>query len=211
LLNLPAGFRIGRGIAMFHDVPKRMLERMEHLESLDRRERAGDTARAERLRQIPAETGRFIAFLAAAAPEGLCLEIGTSGGFSTLWVALACREVARRVVTFEILEEKVSKARETFREAAVEDIVDLVHGDARDHLERYGGICFCFLDAAKDHYLACYEKLVDRMVSGGILAADNATSKKEELLPFLDRVLSDRRVDAMIVPVGEGVLVARKR
>jgi hypothetical protein len=84
---------------------------MRELEALDSRDRTDGTPRLARLRQIPRETGRFIALLAAAAPAGRYLEIGTSAGYSTLWLALACRLVGRRLTTFEVLTEKVALAR----------------------------------------------------------------------------------------------------
>ena len=67
-----------------------------------------------------------------------------------------------------------------------------------------------FLDAEKEVYSECYSTVIPRMVSGGILIADNATSHEEELRPMLDRALADDRIDALIVPIGNGVLVCRK-
>ena len=84
---------------MFEDIPPAIRARMAELERLDARDRADGTPRLARLRQIPAEVGRFLALLAAAAPPGRWLEIGTSAGYSTLWLALAGREVGRRVTT----------------------------------------------------------------------------------------------------------------
>ena len=195
---------------MFHDIPRAIEERMRHLVSMDRKDRLDGTPNARRLRQIPAETGRFIALLAAASPQGSWLEIGTSAGYSTMWLALACREVGRKLVTFEVLEEKVRLARETFRAAGIEETVELVAGDAREYLDDFKEISFCFLDADKDVYLDCYEKVVPNLVKGGLLAADNATTHKEILTPMLDRALNDDRVDALVVPIGSGVLVCRR-
>ena len=196
---------------MFHGMPESIAERMRHLEGLDARDRNDGTPRLRRLRQIPQETGRFIALLAALAPEGRYIEIGTSAGYSTLWLALACREMGRRITTFEVLPEKAALARETFGLAGVEDVVDLVEGDARDHLSRYDDIAFCFLDAEKEVYGECYEAVVPRMVPGGILVADNAINHREALAGMLDRALADVRVDAQIVTIGKGELVCRRR
>ncbi len=196
---------------MFDDIPQRILERMSELERLDAGDRSDGTARLARLRQIPAETGKFIALLAAAAPAGRYLEIGTSAGYSTLWLALACRLVGRTLTTFEILGEKAELARQTFEMAGVGDVVELVHADALDRLANYSGVSFCFLDAEKELYSECYEALIPNMVSGGILIADNAINHEETLRPMLDRALADHRVDALIVPVGKGELVCRKK
>ena len=183
---------------------------MQLLEQIDARDRGDGTPQAQRLRQITPGTGRFLALLAANAPQGAFLEIGTSAGYSTLWIALACEMSGRTVTTFEVMPEKAALARETFRAAGVEEIVRLVEGDARAHLAAYRDIAFCFLDAEKDVYRDCYEAVIPRLVPGGLLVADNAVNHRERLQPMLDRALADERVDALIVPIGKGELVCRK-
>ncbi len=196
---------------MFNDTPRPLLDRMRELEEIDARDRADGTPRLQRLRQITPETGRFLALLAAAAPPGRYIEIGTSAGYSTLWLALACRQVGRRLTTFEILDEKAMLARQTIAAAGVDDVVELVHGDALAHLPNCGGVSFCFLDAEKEVYAECYEAVLPNLVPGGILVADNAISHRETLQPLLDRALTDDRVDALVVPIGKGELVCRKK
>jgi predicted O-methyltransferase YrrM len=184
---------------------------MSELEEIDARDRVDGTPRLERLRQVPPVTGEFIALLAATAPAGIVVEIGTSAGYSTLWLALACRETNRMLTTFEVLPEKVALARETFRQADAEDVVELVHGDAREYLAGLPDIGFCFLDAEKEVYADCYDLVVPRLVRGGLLVADNATNHYETLRPVIDRALNDPRVDAMVVPIEKGELVCRRR
>lgn len=196
---------------MFTDIPKEIASRMAELEELDARDRTDGTPRTKRLRQIPPEVGKFIAMLAAVAPAGGMVEIGTSAGYSTLWLALACRLVGRKITTYEILQEKAELARQTFEMTGVSDVVDFVHGDALEHLPGPKELGFCFLDAEKEVYARCYDAVVPRMVSGGILVADNAINHKATLQPMLDRALRDERVDALIVPIGKGELVCRIR
>ncbi len=195
---------------MFHKIPPGMARRMRDLEEIDARDRDDGTPRLERLRQVPPETGRFIALLAAAAPPGMVIEVGTSAGYSAMWLALACRETGRSLATFEVLPAKAAIARETFRLAGVDDIITLVEGDAREHLAALDGIGYCFLDAEKEVYAACYELVVPRLVPGGLLIADNAINHYETLKPMIDRALADERVDAMVVPIGKGELICRK-
>jgi caffeoyl-CoA O-methyltransferase len=196
---------------MFESISPAMLARMRELEEIDRRDRSDGTPHSQRLRQISPEVGKLLALLAASAPPGRCLEIGTSAGYSTLWLALACRATGRRVTTFEIDSAKVERARATFATAGVIDVIDLVHGDALAHLAECHDIAFCFLDAEKDIYQPCYDLAVPRMVSGGILVADNAISHEAQLRPMLDHALRDPRVDAVLVPIGQGDLICRKR
>jgi len=195
---------------MFGNIPQEIRDQMQRLEEIDALDRTDGTPRMQRLRQIPPETGRFIALLAASAPRGTLVEIGTSAGYSTLYLALACREIGGAVTTFEILDEKAALAKETFLLAGVNDVVDLIVGDAREHLHRYSDISFCFLDAEKEHYLDCYELLIDRVVKGGLLVADNVISHRETLQTVVNHAESDDRVDSLVVPIGKGLLVCRK-
>ena len=195
---------------MFHNIPELVIRRMNHLESLDSNDRVDGTPRMERLRQIPPETGKFLAILAASAPEGQFLEIGTSGGYSTMWIALACIERGIKIKTFEILKEKITLAKETFQVSKMADHIELVEGDARDFLKEEKNISFCFLDAEKEVYDECYDLIIPNMVKGGLLVADNAINHYEVLKPMIEKALSDERVDALIVPIGKGELLCRK-
>jgi predicted O-methyltransferase YrrM len=196
---------------MFNDLSVSVLEVMHELEARDERDRDDGTPHLERLRQITPDTGRFIALWAAAAPSGAMIEIGTSAGYSALWLAQAGRLRGRTLTTFEVLPEKARLARETFDRTGVTDVVHLVEGDFLDHTQDFADVGFCFLDAEKDIYEACYEAIVPKMVPGGVLVADNATSHREDLQSLIDRVLDDDRVDAMVATVGKGELVCRRR
>lgn len=184
---------------------------MAELKERGVRDRADGTPRMQRLREVPLEVGRFLAILAASAPDGRWVEIGTSAGYSTLWLALAARETGRRVTTFEILEWKVELARETFAVAQVEDVVELVHADVRAGLEGVEGVSFAFLDSEKEDYLELYELVVPKLVPGGLLVADNVADFHDEVQPMLDRAEADERVDAVVVPFLTGQLLARRR
>jgi predicted O-methyltransferase YrrM len=196
---------------VFHDIPESIQQKMEELEQRDAVDRIDGTARLDRLRQIPPETGRFIALLAASGPAGLWIEIGTSAGYSALWLALACRERGQTLTTFEFLASKAEMAEETISAAGVSDVVTLVEGDFLSHVGQLGHIGFCFLDAEKEIYGSCYEAVIPRLVPGALLVADNAINHRATLQPMLDVALSDPRVDALVVPIGKGELVCRKR
>ncbi len=196
---------------MFQHIPEAIVARMEFLARMDEEDRRNGAPIQERLRQITPETGKFLALLLAGAPEGIVLEIGTSAGYSTMWLALACRETGRKMVTLELDDKKIRLARETFHLTGLEGLVDLVPGDAVENIDSIEKISFCFLDTEKELYAECYEKVVPRMVPGGILVADNAISHREALKPMIERALYDERVDALVVPIGRGELVCWKR
>jgi len=196
---------------VFHDIDPAIQAVMDRLEAIDARDRTDGTARMDRLRQVPRETGQFLSLIAASALEGQWIEIGTSAGYSALWIALAARERNRMLTTYEVLATKAALARETFRDAGVGDVVTLVEGDFLAAAQSLEDIAFCFLDAEKEMYAACYEVVVPRLVPGGWLVADNAINHRETLQPMIDVALKDPRVSALVVPIGKGELVCRKR
>lgn len=195
---------------MFFDLPQAIANRMRYLEGIDARDRTDGTPSPKRLRQIGPQTARFMAIMAALAPEGTYLEIGTSAGYSSLWLALACLELGRKITTFEISHEKVSLARETSVKAGIDGVVQCVAGDALKFLGGYADISFCFLDSDKSVYSDCYEALVPRMIKGGILLADNVISHGDILDSFLAGAKADQRMDCVVVPIESGILLCRK-
>ncbi len=195
---------------MFHNIPEVIKKRMKYLEEIDFNDRLDGTPRMKRLRQIPPITGKFLSIMAACAPDGDFLEIGTSAGYSTLWIALACHYRGIKMKTFEVLKEKIEMAKETFEVSNMNDFVELVEGDARNYIKNYNNIAFCFLDAEKEVYEDCYDLIVPNMVKGGLLIADNAINHYETLKPMIDKSLADRRVDVMVVPIGKGELLCRR-
>jgi len=195
---------------VFHRIKQEISDRMHYLESVDASERKRGLPAPERLCAIPPETGKFIALLAATAPPGAWIEVGTSGGYSTLWLALACEGRGEKIKTFERREEKARRARETFRAAGVESLIEMAVGDAKELLRHEKNISFCFLDADKQEYGDYYENVIPNMVRGGILVCDNMISHQAVLDPFCQKVLADERVDALLLSIGKGELVCRK-
>lgn len=193
------------------DLSAEMAATMAELEARDARDRLDGTPREGRLRQIPPETGRLLALLCAGAPAGQVVEVGTSAGYSSLWLSLGCAASGRQLTTFEVDPRKVALARETFTRAGVAEQVELVEGDLRQRTEHLGEVAFCFLDAEKDLYEEIADLVLERLVPGGLLVADNVLSHREELAPFVERSLGDPRLDGVVVPIGKGELVLRRR
>lgn len=135
---------------MFHEIPHAMLTRMRELERADAADRTDGTPRSHRLRQVPPETGRMVAMWAAGTPAGAWIEIGTSAGYSTLWLALAARATGRTVITYEHSPHKAALARTTFAQAQVGDVVELAEADFLAHTDELAPVAFCFLDAEKE-------------------------------------------------------------
>ena len=196
---------------MFSEIPDAMRRRMRYLEELDARDRDDGTPRLERLRQIPPETGRFLCLIASNCPAGQWIEIGTSAGYSAMWLSLAARARGARLTTYELLEAKARLARETFAQAGIGDVVGLVEGDALQTAEDVHDVAFCFLDCEKELYEPCWDLLAGRIVSGGVLVADNAINHYATIRPMIEKAMADQRFDSLVVPIGKGVLVCRRK
>lgn len=196
---------------MFTEITNAMAERMAFLEALDKKDRDDGTTRMERLRQIPPETGKFLSILAANCPPGQLVEIGTSAGYSTMWLSLAARERGVKVKTFELLEPKIRMAKETFRQAGINDFVELIEGDALVNIRQTENVSFCFLDCEKEMYLDCWEIMADKLVKGGILVADNAINHFETIKPMIGKAQNDERFDSVVVPIGKGEFICRRK
>jgi caffeoyl-CoA O-methyltransferase len=193
-------------------VPEDVVRVMRRLEEQDARDRADGLPRARRLRQIPRDVGEFLLTLTLATGARTIVEIGTSGGYSTLWLALAARERVGRVITFEVDPSKVELATRTFDDAGLAGIIELRHADARNGLGvEPGTVDLVFMDAEKDAYEALLEPVVEALRDGGLLVADNLISHAEELAGFRDAALTQPCLTGLVVPIGRGELLAVKR
>jgi caffeoyl-CoA O-methyltransferase len=192
-------------------VPPRIRAVMHALEERDERDRSDGTPRPERLRAIRPEVGDLLCSLALASRARTIVEIGTSGGYSTLWLAVAAGRTGGRVTTFEIDPAKVALATTTFAEAGVAGLVDLRAEDGLAGLGRLdGGADLVFLDAEKEDYEAFVEGVVRALRPGGVLVADNLLSHAEALEGFRHAALGHPSLQGLVVPVGRGELLAVK-
>jgi predicted O-methyltransferase YrrM len=179
------------------------------LEEQDAGERQRDVARAQRLRQITPDVGRFLHALVLARSPRSVLEIGTSSGYSTIWLAAAARHIGGTVTSLEIDPAKVRLAIGNVGEAGVDDVARVIECDAVDYLrQRREPADFVFLDAEKEDYLAFFELIVPLLAPGGVLVADNLLSHADALAAFRERALGHPQLAAVVVPIGRGELLA---
>ncbi len=190
----------------------RLTRALERLEREDREERERGVPQHLRIRAVTPEVGRFLNLMAKAIGARRILEIGTSGGYSTLWLADAARETGGAVTTLELDPAKVERARRTFVDAGVEGVVTVVPGDARETLATLEpGFDLVFLDAEKPLYLELLEPLVRLLRPGGLLIADNLLSHADDLAAFRDAAERHPELDCVLVPIPRGELLCRKR
>lgn len=178
--------------------------------------------------QIGADQGQLMALLVKLIGARRCIELGTYTGYSALAVALALPPDGL-LITCDVSEEWTSIGRRFWREAGVESRIDLRLKPGLETLDEllaggaHGSFDFAFVDADKPNYRTYYEKLLELLRPGGLIAADNTlalagepimtqrTANAKAMCAFNDFVSSDARVDAAMLTVGEGLTLLRKR
>ena len=168
--------------------------------------------RATRMLNITPDTGEFLAVLVKAMGARRILEIGTSNGYSTLWLADAAVGMAGHVTTVEMAPQKIAMARENFARAGLASCITQVEGDAGAHLAQLedAGFDLVFLDSKRSAYLDWWPDLKRILRAGGLLVVDNATSHADEMADFTAAVRNDGGFTASLVPVGKGEFLAVK-
>ncbi|MFN8499475.1 MAG: class I SAM-dependent methyltransferase [Anaerolineae bacterium] len=183
---------------------------MRELERRDRDERAQGVPREMRARNLKPETGRLLNLLIRAARSRRIVEVGTSNGYSTLWLAEAAQAVGGRVTTLELRPERHSEALDNFARVGLADTVDARLGDAHALIPTLpDGFDLAFIDAEKDDYVPLAEALLPKVAPGGLLVADNITSHAETAA-YVDFVNAQPTLVTSIIPIGTGISVSVK-
>jgi len=176
---------------------------------------ANDSATDERPRRmlnITRDTGEFLSVLVRATAARRILEIGTSNGYSTLWLAEAARATGGAVTTVESSAYKLGLASVNFARSGLASFITLVHDDAGRLLQRsdQGAFDFIFLDSERTQYPGWWPPLRRVLRPGGLLVVDNAISHAEQMAPFVALVQADPLFASSLVPVGNGEFLAVK-
>jgi predicted O-methyltransferase YrrM len=182
------------------------------LDTLYARGRDHDAHQADRLdrfRNVEPETARLLALLIRALAPRRLLELGTSNGYSTIWLADAARAVGGSLTSVEIDPSRSAQASENLQRAGLLDVVQLRVEDAGAVLRASTDAEweFVFLDAERPAYPGYWPELVRALAPRGLLAVDNVISHADELTAFRELVASDERVTYAEAPTGAGVLL----
>jgi predicted O-methyltransferase YrrM len=165
---------------------------------------AAHTEHAERMLNITPDTGEFLRMLVIAGNLKRVLELGTSNGYSTLWLADGCRRIGGQVTTLEKSGSKHALALENIRRAGLERWVEARLTEIDAALPSLRGYDLVFLDAERSEYAAWWPTLQEVMRPGGLMVVDNATSHAQELVPFRQLVERTAGFDTVLLPLGNG-------
>lgn len=170
------------------------------------------TQRRERMLNITPDTGPFLAILIKATKAKAVLEIGTSNGYSTIWLADAVRTTGGHVTTIEMDPWKAEQARLNFQKASVDVVITQIVTPAEAYLPACSpaSLDFIFLDSDRSQYTGWLNQLLSLLRPGGLLVVDNAVSHEAELAEFTSLVHQIPGLDSSLVPVGNGELLLWK-
>jgi predicted O-methyltransferase YrrM len=178
--------------------------------------------------QISPEQGQLMQLLVKTIGAHRTIEVGVFTGYSSIAVALALPPEGR-VVACDVSEEWTSVARRFWEKAGVARKIDLRLAPALETLDAMlaageaGRYDFAFIDADKGNYGAYYERCLELLRAGGLVAVDNTLwngwvadpahteDDTRAIRAFNDKVLADERVDLSLVSIGDGMTLARKR
>ena len=165
--------------------------------------------RLHRYRNIEPESGRFLSMLIRAQQSKNILEIGTSTGYSTLWLAEAARQTQAMITTLEVDAERVAQAKQYATEIDLADLINFKVIDAQVYLEAEKEIFdFILLDAERDAYVSYWPHLSRLLkAKGGLLVVDNVISHAAEVEEFIALIQQDPRFIMSTVPIGAGLLM----
>lgn len=168
--------------------------------------------RLDRWRVLEPDAGRFVWFLAQTMGARSIVEIGTSRGVSTLWLAAAARTTGGRVISFDTDPTAQREAAATIEDAGLADLVEFRLGDGGEGLATLADaeVDLLFLDAERTEYSSWWPHPVRVLRAGGVLVADNALSHRDEIAP-LEQLLVRDLTAVTTIAVGKGELVAIRR
>ena len=178
--------------------------------------------------QIAPEQGQFMQMLVRLTDARRAIEVGVFTGYSSLAVALAMPDDGY-LLACDVSEEYTAIARRHWQAAGVAHKIELVLAPARETLDarlasgEAGTFDFAFIDADKTGYLGYYERLMRLIRPGGLIVVDNTLWSGDVANPanrdpdtvalreFNDRLLADPRIDLSLLPLGDGLTLARRR
>jgi len=144
---------------------------------------------------IDAAEGVWLRDLAKSLKARRALEIGTSTGYSGIWMALALRENGGKLITLEINRRRHGQAVENFRATGLDEHIEARLGNALEEVAKIEGpLDLVFIDANKPDYLKYYEMVLPKMRRGGAIVAHNVTNLSHQMSDFLERIKSDPKV-----------------
>jgi len=168
-----------------------------------------------RLWNIPESTGAFLYWFCKTNHIKNIIEIGTSAGYSTLWLAQALFEVNEgKIETWEIVKEKAKLAQTNFNNAGLSNFINLWNEDAsniKNRITQVNSFDLIFMDGDKEKYDLYYEISLSLLRKGGFVIVDNAVDSGGLMINFIAKITNINHWNTFIFDIDNGILVAQKK
>lgn len=204
------GDRPGRGMSAAQEQPPIPANEAEKkilsvLDDMDRNQRRG-------MMNVPIEDGRLLRLLTEAVNAKHVVEIGTSNGYSGIWLCLALQTTGGKLTTYEIDARRAALARENFKRAGVDKIVTLIEGDAHEEVTKLKEpIDVLFIDADKEGYIDYLNKLSPLVRPGGLILAHNV-NMRGRMQDYITAITTNSDLETIFLhQQGAGVSVTLKK
>ena len=200
------------GVSNLHHMEARLVALLDQLHQEGVAFDAARSDRRERRRNLEPDSARLLHLLVLATGAKRLLELGSSNGYSTIWLAAAVAANEGTMVSVDLDQGRLAEARANVAAAGLDDTVDLRHEDAAAALVGSAEASFnlVFLDAERPEYPAYWADLVRVVRLRGLLAVDNVISHADEVADLRTLITADRRVTEALVPTGAGVLLVTR-
>ena len=181
---------------------------LKELEESGKAHDAAEPEHARRMLNLEPETAELVSILARSSGARHALEIGTSNGYSTIWLAASIGRDGGRVISIDRRPEKHKMARENLSRAGLVEFVDLQCGDATEVVATLPGpFDFVIFDADRKSAPEQLKILVPKLQSRALVLADNALSHPAEIAEYIKMVESLNEFQHAVVPIGKGLSV----
>ncbi len=167
---------------------------------------------SEEFWNVDRESANFLNMLIKALNVKNALELGTSNGYSGIWIANALKETGGRLTTIEFWDKRLNAAVENFKACGVDDIITPKLGSACDILAsmQNDSFDFVFMDANKLEYIKYFKLIHPILKRGGVILADNITSHSEKVEPYLNEILNHPQYQSELLKFSDGILMSLK-
>lgn len=187
-------------------------ELLNELEAWGRDNDAQNEDRSKKMLNLEPETAQLMSILVRSSQRTRILEIGTSNGYSTIWLAWAAQATGGHITSIERSPEKQDMADANLRRAGLRDRVDLLLGDATELIAGLPGpFDLVFFDADRYSAPEQLQLLLPKLSPGALVLADNVLSHPDQIAGYLDAIMAVDDFEHMVVPVGKGLSVALKQ
>lgn len=158
-------------------------------------------------------TAEFMYNLIIDAKLKNVIEVGTSNGYSGIWLGKALKQTGGKLTTIEFYDKRIVLAKQNFEKCGVSDIIDIKQGDAAtvlEYLPEDYKCDFAFVDANKRQYIDFFRLIDPHLVVGGYIACDNVISHAPKVQTFLEAIEKNQNYENVVLPLPAGLSLGKK-